>query len=191
MFSILESVWGNTVSHSISVLSEYLAWMTFRLYKVKINGERSGQRKSFISRILRTWRLQLPTGSTIQICWQFDVLYCDKINQNYIVSILGYYLPSLVYTPCLRHTMVIQQGWSKNACISASSVSCKALGHNCLMLAIVNLMLVAWCEQGVNRCYTCICILSFGLRIFHVTITTLSDIMNIHKAFFPYYLYSK
>jgi len=59
------------------------------------------------------------------------------------------------------------------------------------MLAIVNLMLVAWCEQVVNRCYTCICILSFDLRIFHVTITTLSDIMNIHKAFFQYYLYSK
>lgn len=51
------------------------------------------------------------------------------------------------------------------------------------MLAIVNLMLVAWCEHGVNRCYTGICILSFGLRIFYVTVTTLSDIINIYKAF--------
>jgi len=113
-----------------------------------------------------------------------------KINQNYVVSVLGYYLPSLVYTPCLRHTMVIQ-GWNKNICISALSLSCKALGHNCLMLAIVNLMLVTWCEHGVNRCYTCICILSFGLRIFRITVITLSDIMNIHKAFFHFYQYSK
>jgi len=115
------------------------------------------------------------------VLWQDNDIY--KINQNYIVSILRYYLPSLVYTPCLRHTTVIQHGWNKKACINTSSLSCKALGHNCLVLAIDSLMLVAWCEQGVNRCYTCICILSFGLRIFHVTITALSDIMNIHRPF--------
>jgi len=115
------------------------------------------------------------------VLWQDNDIH--KINQNYIVSILGYYLPSLVYTPCLRHTMVIQQGWNKNACISASSLSCKALDHNCLMLATVNLMLVAWCEQGVNRRCMCICILSFGLRIFHVTITTLNDIWTFTRPF--------
>jgi hypothetical protein len=118
------------------------------------------------------------------VLWQDNDIH--KINPNYVVSILGYYLPSRVYTPCLRHVMVIQQGWNKNVFITASSLRCKALGHNCLMLAIVNLMLVAWCEHGVNRCYTCFCILSFGLRIFHVTVT-LSDIINIHKVFIHFY----
>lgn len=110
---------------------------------------------------------------------------------NYVVFILEYCLPHVVYTPCLRHKMVIQQELiffylqpEIKMSISASSLSCQVLGHNCLMLAMVNLMLVTWCEYGVNRC---ICTWSFGLRMFHVTMTTLSDIMNIHKTFFHCY----
>lgn len=131
------------------------------------------------------------------VLWQDNDIH--RINQNYVVFIVGYYLPNLVYTSCLRHTMVIHQGWilflfttrNKNVCISAPSLSCKALGHNCFMLVLVNLLMVASCEHDHNRCYTCICILSFGLRIFHVTITTLNDIMNIHNALFHCYQYLK